>query len=176
VRSRRLALCKGHRLAALFEVLASCGLRRGEALGLMWSDIDFEDGQLVVRRQLLNSWADGAPVLGEPKTANGRRTVELDSSTLGASSPTGCSRTPNAPSGVMHMRTLVSHSPKRTDGARPVEGDQDIWAARGIRWPAAHQTPRPTARLSFADVCRRHPGRVVSKRLGHSTIALTRDT
>ena len=48
-----------HRLGALFEVLAACGLRRGEAIGLKWSDLDVERGTLTIRRQLLNAWADG---------------------------------------------------------------------------------------------------------------------
>ena len=74
---------QAHRLGALFEVLAACGLRRGEALGLAWKDIDFLDRTLTIRRQLLNAWADGAPVFGEPKTATGRRVVEVDSRTLG---------------------------------------------------------------------------------------------
>jgi integrase len=33
-----------HRLGSLFEVMATSGLRRGEALGLRWSDLDLDAG------------------------------------------------------------------------------------------------------------------------------------
>lgn len=37
------------RLAALFALVAYCGLRRAEALGLHWADVDLEGGVLYVR-------------------------------------------------------------------------------------------------------------------------------
>jgi len=40
------------RYRALFEVLAFSGLRIGEALGLVWGDVDHEGGVLRVHRQL----------------------------------------------------------------------------------------------------------------------------
>ena len=42
------------RLAALFELMAFTGLRRGEALGLRWVDVDFEAWRLTVRQQLVD--------------------------------------------------------------------------------------------------------------------------
>jgi integrase len=41
-----------HRLGALFEVIAYTGMRRGEALGVRWSDIDFAKRELTVRQQV----------------------------------------------------------------------------------------------------------------------------
>lgn len=76
-------LCRlvGANYGVLFLVLAFCGLRMGEALGLQWPDI--ENGRLFVRRQLL--WRrrkDCAPgalrwTFAEPKSAAGTRMVEL---------------------------------------------------------------------------------------------------
>jgi integrase len=43
---------RGHRLHALWILLATTGLRLGEARGLRWSDIDFANGRLVVNRAL----------------------------------------------------------------------------------------------------------------------------
>src|SRR5207302_531349 len=43
---------KGHRLGALFSVATAIGLRKGEALALKWSAIDFERGTLAVRLAL----------------------------------------------------------------------------------------------------------------------------
>jgi integrase len=39
---------RGHRLYALFHLVALRGLRRGEAAGLRWSDLDLDAGMLTV--------------------------------------------------------------------------------------------------------------------------------
>jgi integrase len=69
-----------HRLGPLFTVLATTGLRRGEALGLRWSDVDLDEGRIAVRQTLLavNNYVE----FGEPKTHRSRRTVDLDAATV----------------------------------------------------------------------------------------------
>ena len=69
-----------HRLATLFTVLATTGLRRGEGLGLRWSDLDLDAGRLAVRQTLLA--INNHVTVGEPKTARSRRTVDLDPATV----------------------------------------------------------------------------------------------
>ena len=69
-----------HRLGPLFTVLATTGLRRGEALGLRWSDVDLGDGRLAVRQTLLA--VNNRAQFGEPKTQRSRRTVDLDAATV----------------------------------------------------------------------------------------------
>ncbi len=39
------------RLHAMWLLLATTGMRRGEVAGLAWSDVDFDDGRLTVRQQ-----------------------------------------------------------------------------------------------------------------------------
>lgn len=56
----------GDRLAPLFEVIAGCGLRRGEALALRWSDVDLEGRQAYIRRTL--SVVREKLLISEPKT------------------------------------------------------------------------------------------------------------
>jgi integrase len=68
------------RLAALWYTIAFTGMRRGEALGLRWSDVDLEKARLSVRRALIP--INGAVVVSEPKTAKGRRVIALDPSTI----------------------------------------------------------------------------------------------
>lgn len=68
-----LDVVSGHRLEALFTVAVGLGLREGEALGLMWDDVDFEARTLTVRRQLQR--LDGQLQLVEPKTTKSRRTI-----------------------------------------------------------------------------------------------------
>ena len=49
---RFLSTLKGRRSEALFTLLLCTGLRRGEALGLMWTDFDRQAGVIRVARQL----------------------------------------------------------------------------------------------------------------------------
>jgi integrase len=72
---RFLAGLDGDRLAALYAVSVSLGLRQGEALGLTWADVDFVSRVLTVRRTLQRY--DGAYHLDEPKTQRSHRTVSL---------------------------------------------------------------------------------------------------
>jgi len=72
----------GDRLEVLWQVAALTGLRRGEALGLRWHDVDLGRGKLHIRQ----TWVmvGGSPQLSTPKTDLSRRSVALDSLTLTA--------------------------------------------------------------------------------------------
>ncbi len=73
---RFLAWTQGDRLFPLWRLMASTGMRRGEALGLSWRDVDLESGRLSVRQQLTRS-GDHVRLVA-PKTAAGRRSIALD--------------------------------------------------------------------------------------------------
>lgn len=49
---RFLKTAEGHRLYALWAVALSIGLRRGEALGLRWQEVDLEAGRITINRAL----------------------------------------------------------------------------------------------------------------------------
>jgi integrase len=70
-----LEAAKTHRLGALYVVMLSLGLRRGEALGLRWDDIDFEEGILTVRQAM--RYEAGRVFAGEVKTPKSRRSVNV---------------------------------------------------------------------------------------------------
>jgi len=72
---RFLEAAKGSRLEALFSVALSMALRRGEALGLHWSDFDFENRTLTIRYSLQR--VAGKLLLSEPKTPQSRATIFL---------------------------------------------------------------------------------------------------
>jgi integrase len=65
----------GHRLHAVWVLLLSMGFRKGECLGLRWSDVDLDEGSLRVRTIVQR--VDGVLVLVEPKTPKSRRTIPL---------------------------------------------------------------------------------------------------
>lgn len=53
------------------------GIRRGEALGLMWSDIDFENKTINICRNVTHP-QQNTPVVTSPKTKAGTRSIPLD--------------------------------------------------------------------------------------------------
>ena len=75
---RFLKAAEGHRLYALFAVALALGLRRGELLGLRWSDIDFHNRQLRVAQTLQRVRGEGL-VFGPPKSKRSRRTLTMPS-------------------------------------------------------------------------------------------------
>lgn len=66
---------KGHRLETLFTLMLMTGLRRGEALGLKWTDLDTRKGVLTVRRQLQRE--DDGLITRDTKTKRSRRVINL---------------------------------------------------------------------------------------------------
>ena len=72
---RLLEALHGHRREALYTLMLSTGLRRGEALGLKWDDLDLESGVLLVRRQLTRE--GGQLRTSDTKTLRSRRAVDL---------------------------------------------------------------------------------------------------
>src|SRR5215207_839293 len=77
-----LAAAEGDRLAALYRVALTLGLRRGELLGLRWQDVDLDGGRLRVARSLQR--VNGAIVIKEPKTERSRRTLSLGPAAVAA--------------------------------------------------------------------------------------------
>lgn len=79
-----LQAIKGAELELLFVVALGTGLRRGELLGLKWSDIDFKNNELKVKRSLQRVPIYNGDKLERyeiqellPKTNNSTRTVPI---------------------------------------------------------------------------------------------------
>ncbi|BFU46704.1 site-specific integrase [Krasilnikovia sp. MM14-A1004] len=75
-----IEVIQGDRLEALWVCALTVGLRRGELLGLRWSDLDLPAGTLTVRQTLLR--VDGQLRFSEPKTVRSRRTVPVPERTV----------------------------------------------------------------------------------------------
>lgn len=70
-----LALARPDPLYSAFVLLIFYGLRRGETLGLRWTDIDFDAGTIQVRQQLQR--IQGRLILGPVKTRARQRDMPL---------------------------------------------------------------------------------------------------
>ncbi|MEU9112971.1 site-specific integrase [Streptomyces sp. NPDC048483] len=74
---RLLAAARSNRLWAAYELAVRIGLRRGEVLGLRWSDVDLYEGVLTVRQALQR--VGGELLIVAPKTQRSARRVALPS-------------------------------------------------------------------------------------------------
>ena len=63
-----------------FHLLAFSGLRSGEAIGLMWSDVDFENKRLSISRTAIV--VNKKQTVQDPKTKRSKRVITLDDETL----------------------------------------------------------------------------------------------
>lgn len=79
---RFLASVDGDRLAVLWRLMGTTGLRRAEAMGLKWSDVDLEAGTLRVRETRVSVAYEVHE--GDPKSAAGKRPMPLFPETAAA--------------------------------------------------------------------------------------------
>lgn len=160
----------------IFEFALISGMRPEEYLALQWSDVDFERGTAQVRRALV--WHKKSWSFEEPKTARSRRTVYLPAALL---------------------QKLAAHRRKQAEERLKLG---TVWQALDLIFcseigtplripnityryfrPLLTQARLPRIRLydlrhscaTLLLIAEENP-KVVSERLGHSTIVLTLDT
>ena len=79
---RLLVAATPHRWGIAAWLSFGCGLRRGEALGLRWSDVDLQGGELAVTGNVTRSSAGLSR--GAPKTRRGQRRVPVPAAVVEA--------------------------------------------------------------------------------------------
>jgi integrase len=162
------------RLAALWMLAASTGMRRGELLGLRWVDVDLERARVAVRQTLV--LAGRQVVTSEPKTARGRRSVALDPRTVAElrawRAAQAAERLAWGPAwtdaGLVFTREDgTALHPERLS-------DAFAWRLRAAGLPPIrlHDLRHTHASLGLAAGV---PVKVMSERLGHSTSSFTAD-
>ena len=67
----------------LILTIGLTGMRHGEALALMWRDIDWEKGTITVRRNWADRFRNGMPVFYTPKTKSSAREIPCEKELLG---------------------------------------------------------------------------------------------
>lgn len=177
--ARFLAEAASDRWAALFVLALATGLRPSEYFGLKWSDVDLEQGLVTVQRSLIwRSYKSGDWYFGEPKTPRSRRRIPLPDSVVRAL--------------IQHKRRQAEERLK--EGAAYKNLDLIFATCEGqplIRLNVIQKHFKPIleraklpATLRLYDL--RHTcatlllaanenPKVVSERLGHSSITLTMD-
>lgn len=165
------------RLAPLWRLLAGEGMRRGEALGLRWSDVDLERGTAHLSRTVIADKSAGgkARLQDRTKTAAGARTVRLTAETVGILKA--------------HRREQASF---RLAAAEWEDNDLIVTTSRGapinpgnVRRSFDAVVKRAGLRpIRVHDLRHSHatllllagvPAKIVSERLGHASVGITLD-
>lgn len=171
----------GDRLAGAWELLASTGMRRGEVLGLRWTDVDLDAGTLRITRTLVTTDVQrkGEPGMawGTPKTAKGRRSVALDEATVAALRAHRARQLEERlliGAGYADEDLVVCQPDGRPIHPKTLSYYFERKAKRaGLPPIRLHDLRHTHATLSLkAGV---HP-RVVQERLGHANVSITLDT
>ena len=163
-----------HRLGAAYVLAASTGMRRGEVLGVRWSDLDLDRRTVAVRHTIVN--IAYTVTVSEPKTARGRRTITLDPSTVA----------------VLRNHHRIQLDERATAGADYQDRDlvfasptgqaihPDLFSQtfeRTVKRVGLRRVRLHDLRHTYATLALRAgvDAKTVSMRLGHSTVAFTLD-
>jgi integrase len=162
------------RLITMYHLMIVTGLRRGEALGLRWSDVDLERSHLVVRQQITE--VHGRAIVGKPKTKRSQRNVALDAAVAAAllehrgrqQRERATWGRPTSPDDLVFTRE--DGKPVRPEFA--TRHFQALSKKAKLREIRLHDLRHTSASLALAAGIEM---KVVSERLGHSALAITAD-
>lgn len=185
-----LEAAQGDRYHALWAVLLMGGLRPGEALGLMWEDVDLDGGKIHVRQSLTRRGVKGWK-LKPPKTDQGRRVVVLPAVAVQAL------RRWRAEQAAERLKLGAEYNDRgfvfASEFGEPLDGSnlaarnfkRILKAAKLGTWEGEGRRRRFRPAFRMYDL--RHTcatlllldgenPKIVSERLGHASITLTLDT
>jgi len=164
----------GTRLHLPILIAVTMGLRRGEFLGLRWTDIDFNKKELTVSRSA--SFVENKVVYGEPKTKKSKRKLAIPSIAINALK---AYRAEQAKLYLQLGRSLDNDQPIMSGlGGYNKPNQLTVSYAAFIRLNKFKHVTYHDLRHTYATLLLEqniHP-KVMSDLLGHSTIALTMDT
>lgn len=163
--------CAGHWVRLPILLMAGTGLRRAEALGLTWEDVDLAAGTVAVRRNVV--WTKQARTTTQsPKTATSRRTVRLPKALVAELAAWRVAqKAERLRTGARPVPDWVFHRP---DGGPIVPQTlTSAVAAAGLR-AGVKLHPHLLRHLHVTDLLRGHvPLKAVQERVGHSQASTT---
>ncbi|HEV7680020.1 MAG TPA: site-specific integrase [Candidatus Dormibacteraeota bacterium] len=171
--TRLVAAAEGDPLEALWVLLATTGMRQGEARGLYWDTVDLSLGRLRIRQTATLDYdgvsmdADGFVYLGVPKTSSGRRTITLSQVALRA-----LRRHWEAAGKPTHGPVFVSPHTGRALGATGLLRNyfHPLLKRAGLPPMPLHDLRHSVATLLLLD---KVPAHAVSDLLGHASVQVT---
>jgi integrase len=166
---------QGDRLYAAYHLIALRGLRRGEAAGLRWCDVDLEGATAVISQQLQQY--GGHLAACPPKTGSSERAVALDRTTVTvlrrhrAAQEAECAAMGAGYHDSGYVFTGIQGDPMAP--GRLSRRFRQLSAEAGLPPVRLHDLRHGAASLALAAGAEL---KTVQDQLGHSSIVLTADT
>lgn len=163
--------CRGVRLGPLFLLMLDSGVRPGEALALTWKDVDFDAGRISVTKSLEE--IGGKFRVKKPKTASSIRQIDVSHRTIAAL--------------ATHRKTMLKEGRNVRTGPIFIglrggflattniyrDSFKPLLEKAGLPLVSLHALRHTCATMLLA--ANVNP-KIVSERLGHSSITITMDT
>jgi integrase len=163
-----------HRLHPLFALAFATGLRRGEVVGLEWGDIDLNEGRMQVNRSIVS--VGYQLIESPPKTASGHRRLAIDQETVAVLKRLRHSQTEERlASGTGWVATGRVFTRSDGTGVHPDRVSKvfsQLQENIGLPRITFHEIRHTWATLALRAGVHH---KVVSERLGHSTVQTTLD-
>lgn len=169
-----LEVAQGTDMELPISLAAGLGLRRGEILGLLWSDVNLTDKQVTINNNLVQT--TNGNINKAPKSASSSRTIDLPDGLLPILERHSALQTENR-----HKLGSVYHPGNyvycQADGSPYCPGYLSkkfnaFLKKRKLKQIRLHDLRHSHATLMLACGI---PAKVASERLGHSNIAVTLD-
>ena len=144
-------------------VAVTTGMRRGELLGLRWSDVDLKAARLTVNQSLER--LKGKTTFKSPKTSGSRRTIPLPALTVEALKEHRTAHPRNGPGELVFSHDGIPWDP---DGL--TKAFDRLIAATGVRRITFHGLRHTHISHQLMDGVH---VKVVSKRAGHANVSIT---
>ena len=163
--------------AVLWDLLLREGMRRGEALGLRWRDINWQRGTAhIVQTVVADQMRRGASLIQErTKTKAGARTVHLTAEAIAAieAQRFAWKRAKDASTAWQDTDLIVCTADGGPVNPSNIDRSLDAIARlAGVKRIKVHELRHTCASLLLLAGI---PAKVVSEKLGHSSIAMTLD-
>jgi integrase len=171
---RFLVAAKDDTYWPLWLLALKTGLRRGELLGVRWSDLDLDRGTLTVQQTI--GVLAGAPCIKPPKTDAGRRVVKLSADVVAALKDhrrAQVERQLSAPAWAEGGLVFCTGEGKPLNPNNLYRNFAAIVARAAVPPIRLHDLRHTHATLLLAAGT---PIKAVSERLGHSKTSITLDT
>lgn len=172
-----LAVAERSALSPLWHLLVLEGMRRGEALGLRWRDLLLDRSTAHIRQTVIaNKAATGAAVIQErTKTRAGSRTVHLTGETLDRLAehrPRWLEKRVAAPTWADNDLIICTGTGTPINPNNVTRAFNALVKSAGLRRIKVHELRHTCATMLLLGGV---PAKVVSEKLGHTTIGITLD-
>ena len=158
--------CRRWDLVVFTDFMLATGLRIGEASALRWDDLDLNEGIVTVNGTVVRVTGVGL-IIKSPKSANGRRKLELPSWTVGMLRRRRDRAQPNDQGVVFSAPGGGLRDPSNTQSDL-----RSVFDAAGFTWVTSHIYRKTVATLMDEAGL---TARQAADQLGHAKVSMTQD-